>query len=136
MTELDKLISDIQSYAQPGRSEGTISRILFGDGSRVRLLKAGEVSITERVLRRARADLDRMISGEAGVALRAWRQRIGRTKAQAAALFSVSTTTYGNWEEGGVPPERVPELNQVTSIPMHVLRPDDFSPPRETAEAA
>ncbi|MEL6758432.1 MAG: hypothetical protein AAFP81_18535 [Pseudomonadota bacterium] len=130
-------MNDIESYSKrTGKAEGTISRILFGDGSRYRILKTGKGTITQRVLMRARADLNQMISGSAGEQLRGWRGKIQLSKPQAAAIFGVSSTTYSNWEDGGVPPAWVERVHQVTTIPLHQIRPDTYAPPHSNVEAA
>ncbi|MBX3583583.1 MAG: helix-turn-helix domain-containing protein [Rhizobiaceae bacterium] len=58
---------------------------------------------------------------------------------QFGALFtpSVDKSTVLRWERGQIPPERAVEVERITGISRHELRPDIFGPaPSETGEAA
>lgn len=58
---------------------------------------------------------------------------------QFGALFtpSVDKSTILRWERGQIPPERAVEVERITGISRHELRPDIFGPaPSETGEAA
>jgi len=46
-----------------------------------------------------------------------------------AAEFGVNKTTVHRWEEGRIPAERVVEVEAVTGIPRHELRPDLWGKP-------
>lgn len=54
MTDLDRLIADAETYAdKAGLSISTVSRQLFGDGTRIRKMKAGQTSALSRTIERA-----------------------------------------------------------------------------------
>ena len=62
MTELDTLLCDIRTYCRiADRSTGTVSRLLFGDGTRFDKLCNENVTVTARVQKRARKQLDDMM---------------------------------------------------------------------------
>ena len=50
--------------------------------------------------------------------------------------FSVNRSTVLRWEEGRVPAERVLEVERVTGIDRHELRPDLYPAPATMAEAS
>ena len=61
MTELDSLIADAEAYAmKAGRSISTVSRQLFGDGTRIAKMKAGEASALSRTVEKARRKLEEL----------------------------------------------------------------------------
>ena len=61
MTDLDILIADAEAYAKKaGLSIATVSRKLFGDGTRIAKMKAGDASALSRTIKRAREKLDGM----------------------------------------------------------------------------
>lgn len=68
MTELERLIADAEAYANTaGLSISTVSRKLFGDGTRIHKMKAGQGSALASTINRAREKLSEMTqtSGEA-----------------------------------------------------------------------
>jgi DNA-binding transcriptional regulator YdaS (Cro superfamily) len=46
-----------------------------------------------------------------------------------ARMVGVDKSTITRWNQGGVPAERVPEIERVTGIPRHELRPDLWPDP-------
>lgn len=61
MTDLDLLIADAEAYAKKaGLSIATISRKLFGDGTRIGKMKSGEASALSRTIKTARIRLSQM----------------------------------------------------------------------------
>ena len=56
----------------------------------------------------------------------AYRKERDQSLEKFGALFGVNKTTVRYWERERVPPERVPEIERVTGISRHELRPDIF----------
>lgn len=54
------------------------------------------------------------------------RYRGDRTLESLSADFGVDKSTLLRWEEGKVPPARVLDVERITGISRHVLRPDIF----------
>lgn len=50
-----------------------------------------------------------------------------------APKFKVNKTTLSRWETGQVPAERCHDVEEVTGIPCHDLRPDVFRSARMSA---
>lgn len=65
--------------------------------------------------------------------LRTWRKSANITVEDAAAQVGVGRVQWYRWETGvrGIPPTRVLEIERVTGISRHDLRPDLY--PRERA---
>lgn len=68
--------------------------------------------------------------------LRAYRENSNLTLEKLGADFGVHKTTILRWEEGGVPVERLADVERVTGIPRQKLRPDIFGAPTEADGAA
>lgn len=51
-----------------------------------------------------------------------------------ARAFGVNKTTIMRWEDGRVPAERVLDVERVTGIPRHELRPDLYPLSTQAAE--
>ena len=51
-----------------------------------------------------------------------------------ANSIGVNKSTVTRWAERGVPPERVLDIERLTGISRHELRPDLFGPPPQLAE--
>ncbi len=58
-----------------------------------------------------------------------YRAENGLSLAAMAGRLGVARSTVCKWELGKVPAERVPELERVTGIPRHQLRPDLYINP-------
>jgi DNA-binding transcriptional regulator YdaS (Cro superfamily) len=56
-------------------------------------------------------------------------------KNRVAKHFGISRQAVGQWFEGEIPPKRVIELEKITGIPRHELRPDIY-PPEEYKKAS
>jgi DNA-binding transcriptional regulator YdaS (Cro superfamily) len=56
--------------------------------------------------------------------IRAYRARGDVTLEQFGAQFGVNKSTVLRWESGLLPAERVLEIERITGIPRHELRPD------------
>jgi len=54
--------------------------------------------------------------------------------ADVATALGVQPPAVSKWSRRGVPAERVLEVERVTGIPRHVLRPDLYPQPAEAAE--
>lgn len=66
--------------------------------------------------------------------IHAYRKDNGNMSLEAfGVLFDVHKTTVMRWEERGVPAERILEIERLTGIPRHKLRPDLY--PAEEAAA-
>lgn len=46
----------------------------------------------------------------------------------------VSRRTLFNWKAASIPADRVPEVERITGIPRHELRPDLWEPPARAAQ--
>jgi len=57
------------------------------------------------------------------------------SKSKIAQHFGISRQSVYEWFKGEVPPTRVIELEKVTGIPRHELRPDLY-PPEEYKKAS
>jgi DNA-binding transcriptional regulator YdaS (Cro superfamily) len=67
--------------------------------------------------------------------IRGYRETQGVRLDDLAARLGVNKSTLWRWEEGQVPAERVLEVERVTGVSRHALRPDVFGPqPSEAAE--
>lgn len=71
---------------------------------------------------------------EIGHPLKAYRDREGVTLDALGQRFGVNKTTVRWWERRRVPAERVLEVERVTGVSRHELRPDLY--PAPTAGAA
>ena len=62
--------------------------------------------------------------------LKAWRAKAQIDARSAAAEAGVSLPTWSRWETGQrrVPPVRVPDIERITGISRHELRPDIYGP--------
>lgn len=60
--------------------------------------------------------------------LKDWIAEKGLTQAEAAKLLKADQSSVSRWTSGArkVPPQRVPEVSEITGIPPHELRPDIF----------
>lgn len=59
--------------------------------------------------------------------IRAYRVANALTLYDLALKFGVNKSTVLRWEEGTVPAERILDIERVTGIPRHELRPDLFA---------
>lgn len=62
------------------------------------------------------------------------RSQRGLTAKLTRELGFTSTGAVSQWDK--VPAERLPDVERITGIPRHVLRPDICPPPSDTNEAA
>lgn len=60
--------------------------------------------------------------------LEQYRDAASRTLADLAGDFGVDKSTVLRWETGKVPADRVLEVERITGISRHQLRPDIFGP--------
>jgi hypothetical protein len=65
--------------------------------------------------------------------LRRYRCDANLTLETLARSFNVNKTTVLRWEEGRIPAERVVDVECVTGIPRHELRPDLYRRPERVA---
>jgi DNA-binding transcriptional regulator YdaS (Cro superfamily) len=56
--------------------------------------------------------------------LRRYRRKAELTLDRLAVAFGVNKTTVMRWEEGRIPAERVLEIERITGVSRHELRPD------------
>lgn len=68
--------------------------------------------------------------------LRRYREGQQQTLEALGALFAINKSTMMRWEEGRVPAERVLEVERVTGVSRHELRPDIYGPSPSDAERA
>lgn len=70
--------------------------------------------------------------------LRTWREGAGKTTEAAAKEAGVTVAMWSRWENGRrqVPAERVLEIERITGVSRHDLRPDVFGPAPATETAA
>jgi len=70
--------------------------------------------------------------------LKHWRIATGKSMEAAAAAAGVTAAMWSRWESGRrrVPAERVLELEQLTTVSRHLLRPDVFGPLSTDAQCA
>lgn len=61
--------------------------------------------------------------------LRLYREANGHSVASLARLVGVNRSTFLRWEERRVPAERVLDVERVTGVPRHELRPDLYPAP-------
>ena len=61
--------------------------------------------------------------------LRSYRKAAKRSLESLAADFGVHKTTILRWEEGGVPVDRLNDVERATGISRQTLRPDIFERP-------
>lgn len=61
--------------------------------------------------------------------IKSFRTRIDASLEELAERFDVNRSTIWRWENGRVPIERVHDVERVTGISRHVLRPDIFGEP-------
>lgn len=68
--------------------------------------------------------------------IKAWRKRTGRRADDVAREAGVTLAMWSRWETGArrIPAERVTDIERITGISRHNLRPDIFGP--KPAEAA
>jgi DNA-binding transcriptional regulator YdaS (Cro superfamily) len=69
--------------------------------------------------------------------LKDWRVEAKMTTEEAARAATVTDATWSRWETGSrkVPAERVLQIERMTGVSRHDLRPDVFGPtPQEAAE--
>lgn len=68
-------------------------------------------------------------------AIRIWREASQRLTQDVAREAGVAIPTWNRWENGRrrVPAERVLDVERVTGISRHELRPDLYGPALETA---
>lgn len=69
--------------------------------------------------------------------LRTWRSRQGLSVEAAGALIGISGPSWHRYETGRrrLPAERVLDIERITGISRHELRPDIFGPAREKEPA-
>lgn len=66
--------------------------------------------------------------------LRLYRKAVGMSQADLAEKLKLEGTgTISKWENGRIPAERVLDVERITGIPRHRLRPDIY--PEEKASA-
>lgn len=65
-----------------------------------------------------------------------WRKDHELTLGAVAERFSVQKAAVWKWEKGQVAADKVLEVERVTGISRHVLRPDVFGPAPTASEAA
>ena len=68
--------------------------------------------------------------------LRTYRETSKLTLEKLGADFGVHKTTILRWEEGGVPVDRLADVERVTGIPRQKLRPDIFGEVQPAENAA
>ncbi len=68
--------------------------------------------------------------------LRDWRIASGKTAEEVARLIGVTPPMWSRWETGRrqVPAERTLEIERMTGVSRHELRPDVFGPAPEAAQ--
>ena len=69
-------------------------------------------------------------------ALISYRSRAGKSQKDLAAQIGVRPSALCKWERGRIPAERVIEVERITGIPRHELRPDLYPPIVSEGEAA
>jgi transcriptional regulator with XRE-family HTH domain len=62
--------------------------------------------------------------------LRRYRHALELSLEALASSFNVNKSTVLRWEEGRIPAERVLDVERITGIPRHELRPDLYRPER------
>ena len=75
-------------------------------------------------------------NGAMSTALKTWRIQTEMAPKMAARTIGVSLPTWSRWENGRrpIPPMRVLDIERLTGISRHELRPDLFGPPPQLAE--
>ncbi len=68
--------------------------------------------------------------------LRRYRDQVGKTLEALGREFGVNKSTMLRWEEGRVPPDRALEVERLTGISRHELRPDIYGAPVVNGAAA
>lgn len=70
--------------------------------------------------------------------LKVWRSTAGRASEEVANEIGVTTAMWSRWETGNrqVPAERVLDIERITGISRHELRPDVFGPAAPSSEQA
>lgn len=66
--------------------------------------------------------------------LESYRRAAGGSLEAVGRLLGVNRSTVLRWERGRIPAERVLDVERVTGIPRHELRPDLYPTPAEAAE--
>ena len=61
--------------------------------------------------------------------LRQYRLEADQSAAALARLIGVNRSTFLRWEDRRVPAERVLDVERITGVPRHALRPDLYPPP-------
>lgn len=68
---------------------------------------------------------------ETEAALIRYRRAMQIKQAELAAKLGVQPPALSKWERGRVPAERVLDIERITGIPRHELRPDIYPEPEE-----
>lgn len=58
-----------------------------------------------------------------------WRKAHGMTQKELATKLGVKDPAITKWEKGRVPAERVLDVERVTGVPRHRIRPDLYPAP-------
>ena len=67
------------------------------------------------------------------IKIKAYRKLAGLTQTELAEQLGLKASAICKWEAGRVPAERVIDVERVTGIPRHELRPDVYPPEGEAA---
>jgi DNA-binding transcriptional regulator YdaS (Cro superfamily) len=65
-----------------------------------------------------------------------FRRRENLTQAQLAERIGVKPPAICKWESRRIPAERVVQVEQVTGVPRHLLRPDLYPKPKAARAAS
>ena len=63
-----------------------------------------------------------------------YRKQTGRTQLELSALLNIKSAAISKWERRGIPPRRVLDVERITGISRHELRPDLY--PKDQAGTA
>ena len=70
--------------------------------------------------------------------IKTWRQRVNRSADEVAKEAGVTLAMWSRWETGSrqLPASRVLDIERITGISRHELRPDVFGPAPKSEAAA